>query len=302
MNRLFGHVVVGLIVAVLEFFVLRGTTLGTGWREHDAAVSERKQGQYDEDQQRSDEASAADAAAASAEATADSLMRANQNLSDVVREYRARLTQNEEERSVLQRKLKMTEERISSLGGDSSAIQKSDFDLSASDWAQMSKRGEVRYRLPCYRPGGWTPGAEELNDLGLAPDDAKIIHDVYSRSNERMWNQIRPVCVAAAGSAELADRLGFDICARLIEQSDVKDDATAKLLMKKIGEIRAGARPSPGPDANVSPTERLYLLYTSELKNFETDLAGAYGGAEAHRLTFSDGLCMRSSWVGRPSR
>lgn len=80
-----------------------------------------------------------------------------------------------------------------------------DFDLDTQDWAELAKEGTVVARHPCFRPNGWKPSPEQMQELGLAPDDVEPIEAAYKRSYERLWKTLRPLCAKAVGNADIAD-------------------------------------------------------------------------------------------------
>lgn len=245
-----------------------------------------------------------DAKVAAAE-SADPLEAANGNLVAQVSEYKKRLEAIASQKTELEKKLETTEKQLEAAReGGTAPKAKHDFDLDADDWKELAKDGTIKSRTPCERKPDWQPSPEQLQKIGLAPQDAPVLKDAYKHSNERLWNAIKPICAQAIGSAEIAEKLGRDTCQHVV--LDVEDRRSAEAVaeaMRQVGEIRAGMRPMPGPNEQVSPVVRMFLAVTGESQLFENELAQSFGPEEAHRITFSDGMCMgRSTWGGRGPR
>jgi hypothetical protein len=118
---------------------------------------------------------------------------------------------------------------------------------------------------------------------------------LHKRSVQRVWNEIRPLCQDALGDAspETVERLGFQSCKAIITSKAEASVSMDELfqLYRSVGEMRAGKRPLPAPDAKISPLVRLLLLLSGESVEWEKDLAAHFGPEEAHRLAFGDGYC-----------
>ncbi len=224
---------------------------------------------------------------------------ANRNLVRQVGEYRSRLEAVTAQKAELESKLKRSEQELAAkLDGDAPKF-KHDFDLSSEDWKELSKDGTVRYRMPCLRKEPWTPSAEKLNAMGLAPQDGATLRSAYARSNQRVWTELKPLCAQALGSAEIAEKIGPDTCIHLILDLEYARDGEATNAARiQVGEIRAGIRPMPGPNEPMHPVLKMFLTTTGETKNFEGELAQSFGPEEAHRIVYSDELCMGSSTFG----
>ena len=241
-----------------------------------------------------------DAKAASA-TPSDSLAQANDNLVAQVSEYRSRLEAIAAQKIELEQKLKKSEEKLSS--ADGGARGRSDFDLTQEDWADLAKKGAVKYRVPCEEKENWTFSPEKLNKLGLAPQDGKTLRDAYERSYQRVWSQIKPLCVQAIGSAETAEKIGMT-CPFIIRdvQAAIDKEAAAE-AHTQAAEIRAGLRPEPGPNDKIHPVTKMFLVLSGANKAFENDLAATLGPEEAHRLAMSDDMCNHNStWGGGKKR
>lgn len=248
--------------------------------------------------QKSFEAKAAENAAGE-----EPLAKANENLVAQVAEYKTRLEAIASQKSELEDKLKKAEDKLA--GGDAAAPRgRSEWDLDKDDWQDLAKKGSVKYRMPCTGKDGWTFSQEKLNKLGLAPSDGPVIRDAYQRSHDRVWAQIRPLCVKALGNAEVVDKIGLASCPFLIYDVEKALDAdAAKEAHTEAAEIRAGLRPEPPPNAPMNPVLKMFLVLTSANGAFEQDLAKAFGPDEAHRLAYSDDMCnWNSQWGGGKKR
>ena len=232
----------------------------------------------------------------------DDTLSANQNLADSVKEYKERLERIESQKKTLEKDLASAQEKLAIAANDGAALPvKNPFDLGPEEWADLAKDGTIKYRLPCSDPKAWKPKPESLDKLGLAPSDTVTLRDAYGKSSQRVWAQMKPLCAQAAGTAEVAEKLGASTCTHLIvDVAHADDREAANEAMRVVGEIRAGLRSMPGPDEKLHPVTKLFLILTAENKVFEGDLAQAIGPAEAHRLAFADGLCTQTSVFGGP--
>lgn len=234
-------------------------------------------------------------------ASSDPAMRANANLVDEVRGYKRRLDGLEREKAFLERDLHMAQQKLASATDGAAPKLGSEFDLSQEDWAELAKTGTIKFRMPCYRSKPYTPTPDALNALGLAPQDGPVVADAYARSNERIWNAIRPICAKTAGSEALADKLGLNTCTHMIVNvAHSEDREAASEAMRQVGEIRAGQRPPPRPGEPMHPVAQTFWELTGENARFEADLAAQLGPDDAHRVAFSDELCQAASTFGGP--
>ncbi|MDB4995111.1 MAG: hypothetical protein JWM74_2543 [Myxococcaceae bacterium] len=232
----------------------------------------------------------------------DDTLAANRNLADSVKEYKDRLERIEGQKKTLEKDLATAQEKLAIAANDGAAPPvKNPFDLAPEDWADLAKDGTIKFRTPCSDSKEWKPKPESLDKIGLAPNDAVTLKDAYAKSNQRVWAQMKPLCAAAAGSPEVAEKLGASTCTHLIvDVAQADDRAAANEAMRVVGEIRAGLRPMPGPEEKLHPVEKLFLILTAENKSFEGDLAQSFGPAEAHRVAYADGLCASTHVFGGP--
>jgi ferric-dicitrate binding protein FerR (iron transport regulator) len=235
----------------------------------------------------------------------DPLGKANQNLVRQVGEYRSRLEAITAQKAELEAKLKRSEASLTASQDGAPAVMKHDFDLSQDDWKELAKNGTIKYQMPCVNTKNepWSPSPEKLNALGLAPQDAATIKDAYAHSSQRVWGTIKPLCAQAVGSADLAERIGPSTCIHLVVDIERdKGKGSVEEAMRQVGEIRAGTRPMPGPNEPSSPVAKLFLATTGASKDFEAELAQSFGPDEAHRIVYSDELCMGSHTYGGGER
>lgn len=257
--------------------VSKSATLGDGQKAFDAKVEEQ---------------------------TATTADDANKNLVAQVGEYRQRLEMIAAQKSELEQKLKKSEEKLASSADGAAPRNRSEYDLDSNDWAELAKNGQIKYRMPCLRTDGWDFPADKLNKLGLAPQDATTLKDAYTRSYQRIWKEIRPLCIKALEAPpEIVDKIGPDSCVHLIYDLELKKngDATQE-AHTQVAEVRAGLRPEPPADKQ-HVVMKMMLLLTGSNGAFEGDLAKSFGPEEAHRLAYSDDMCNSNSrWGGGKKR
>jgi ferric-dicitrate binding protein FerR (iron transport regulator) len=230
------------------------------------------------------------------------LMTANQRLAHQVGEYRSRLEAVVAQKADLETKLKRSEESLAATQDGAPAPTRHDFDLSQDDWKRLAKEGTVKYQMPCMNKGdSWSPSADKLQTLGLAPQDAATIKNAYAHSQQRIWSTIKPMCTQVVGTPEVAEKLGAETCMFLVMDAQKEAmpkvdgmDATGRAI-RQVAEMRAGMRPMPGTTDDADLSTKIMLMATGANKAFEDELAQSFGPEEAHRLVFSDELCMQSS-------
>ncbi len=245
--------------------------------------------------------------ASAAEQSADDvpLAKANENLAAQVSEYKKRLELVATKKSELEAELAKAEAKLAGAQDGAVPRTRSEYDLDQSDWAELAKQGQVKFRVPCLMKGGWTPNASQLDKLGLAPGDAQTMKEAYERSYQRVWKEIRPMCQTALGSsADAVDKIGPQSCMHLVyDIASTTDPEAAAEAHTAAAEIRAGLRPMPGPNERVHPVTKMFLVLTGELPQFEADLAKSLGPEEAHRIAFSDTICRSDDrWGGGKKR
>ena len=232
----------------------------------------------------------------------DPTVSANKNLVRQVSEYRARLEAIAKQKADIEAKLQKSEANLTA--AQDGAKPRSDFDVSQDDWKELAKDGTIKYQAPCMGPqaSSWKPQADDLNALGLSPQDAAPLKDAFARVGQETWAQVKPLCAAAVGSESLADKIGPSTCIHLVLdiENEKNRDATDR-ARREVGEIRAGMKPMPAPDAKMHPVAKLFLTMTGSNKRLESELAQTFGPEEAHRLAYSSGLCHGQSTFGGSS-
>lgn len=223
---------------------------------------------------------------------------ANARLAETVRDYRLRLERLEAEKKSTEARLAEAEGRLDEARRDGGAPAKGEFDLTQDDWATLHEQRTIKARVPCDDPARYERTLEQIEKLGLSPDDAPALREAYERSRKRLWDEIRPVCLQAIGNAERAERLGPYGCVHIIETLEESIDGEAnQQAMLDVAAIRAGKKPVPAANDKVHPVTRVMLALTGALPAFEADLAKSFGPAEAHRIAHDDALCAsRSTW------
>lgn len=235
------------------------------------------------------------------EAEADPLLVANQNLAESIKQYKDRLSRVEGEKQKLEKGLAEVEEKLRVAEADGMVPKrKSDFDLGPDDYAALAEEGTMKYRTPCIRPKGWTASPEWLSKAGLLPQDKETLEQAFRNSSARQWEKtVRPACIEQMGSAEIVDKLGHDTCVHLILNLEgQKNREAVEKAAEMVLQIRAGKRPPPGALEAQHPVFRIFYALTGELKAFESELAQSFGPEEAHRIAFSEELCVNQSTWG----
>ncbi len=213
--------------------------------------------------------------------------------------YQKELAEVEERQAEVERELAEAKKALLKAGGDAGNGDRPEYDLSKDDWREMREKGQVKYQVPCDRKG-WKPSSSDLAKLALAPEDGEAIAQVYSRSKDRLWSTIGPLCTKAIGSASAAEILGSDACTHLILNQENRQSASDAFDL--VARIRAGevAEPNGKERERLNPLAQTFLALTGEGKAFERDLADKFGADEAHRLAFDKNLCMGKSTFGGP--
>ncbi len=232
----------------------------------------------------------------------DPLSIANGNLVSQVQEYKQRLDALAAQKADVEKKLDSTEKKLASATDGGPPRNRSEYELSADEWADLAKRGKIKYRTPCMKPDKWNTPVDKLTSLGLSPEDGATLKGAYGRSYDRVWGMVRPLCLQALGTSEaIVDKIGVNQCIHLVYDlaAQADQDGTSEAHIQ-VAEIRAGSRQAPPPDKQV-PTMRMMLALTGEQSTFEADLAKSFGPEEAHRIAWSDDICVsNNSWGTAP--
>lgn len=234
-------------------------------------------------------------------ATQDSALdKANQNLVESVREYKKRLETIEEQKKDLEKRLEVAKTKLDAeeRKGDAQ-VKRNEFDLSQDDLRELAKDGTIKFMSPCSKKD-YKPDADTLQRLGLAPQDADVIGAAYKKVRAEAEAQMRPLCQEVLGKSDLTDRIPVEGCMHIV--SDMMSEANnqeRKAAQQLAADILAGNKPAPGPGDKVPALTRMMLSRSGQAKALERELAKSMGPDEAHRVVFSDELCMgHSTWGG----
>jgi len=201
----------------------------------------------------------------------------------------------EAEKGSLAERLGRAQAELARRGGE--PRERDEFDLDEQDWKELAARGTVKYRLPCQYDSGWTPSPDQLDALGLAPDDAETIRGAYERSRQRVWGVVGRLCEEAVGAPEIVDSISTDTCTHIVmDVARSKDMASTKAALHAVAEVRAGSREPPAEPHH--PVYDLFYTLSGEAHALEADLAESFGPDEAKRITFSKQLCAGSNTYG----
>ena len=234
-------------------------------------------------------------------AAPSALAAANENLAEDIAVLNRKLKSLEKERSKLEGQLSNAERELARQTDGGAARGRNEFDLDQKDWAELAKDGTIKYRHPCFKPDGWKPDPERLEELGLSPDDVEPISAAYKHSYERVWKTIRPLCAKAVGNADVVDALGPDTCTHVVMDALRKQESSGvSEAMRQVTEVRAGLRPAPASGKDQHPVFELFWALTGELGAFEGELAQSFGPEEAKRLAYSKAICAGHSTFGGP--
>ena len=226
-------------------------------------------------------------------------VRGSEVLSGEISELNRRLYALEKEKAKLETELARAERELSKQIDGGAARARNEFDLDQQDWQELAKSGTVKYRRPCLEEKGYKARAEELERLGLGPDDGEVLRAAFRRSYDRIWKTVRPLCVKVIGDADIVDSLGPDTCIHVVvDAARRQDDALADEAIRQVAETRAGVRALPAPGAPLHPVFQMFWTLTGEMRFFEADLAESLGAQEAKRVAYSKALCHGHSTFG----
>jgi hypothetical protein len=227
-----------------------------------------------------------------ADASVDPAMAANASLVESLRECSRRLARLTDDESHVEQQLEAERMAEADASRSARARRLSRRDPSQEDWKQMAATGTIRYLLPC---ASFNPSPEALNRLGLAPRDVPSIQSAFDAARQSAWTQVRPLCVAAAGSAATADRLGLDSCPQVIlDAARTANPAAADSAMRAVGAVKAGLA-DPSTISADDPVGATFLVLTGVAKDAETRLGSVMGPEDARAAVYGNGSCGRTS-------
>ena len=219
---------------------------------------------------------------------------ANEDLAQSVSRVRRRLEENEAQKKALERELAEARARLAQ--ADGGAPPRNPYDLTAADWKELAKTGSVRARFPCNFDPGWSVGDATAGSLGLSPSDKAAVEKAFRDEEARIADVVSPACAKVLGNAELAQRLGPQVCMSVVSSS-MKDQHPSLQL---VADIRAGNKAAPAADA-LEPFASVVLVESRAMDQIQADLTPMLGPQQAHDVAFSDelGSCS-SSWGTSP--
>jgi hypothetical protein len=205
-------------------------------------------------------------------------------------QVRSKLHEVEREKQALNTELRALEGELDARARVPATGDPREFELDKDDWKALAAEGRIKYRIPCQVPAdsSYTISQQELDEIGLSPEDGKLLVEARRRSNARVWATLRPLCLAVLGDADAVESIGPTNCLLLIEKDAMKKDAlSAMTARQQVAEVHAGMRLPPEPGEKLSPVFEAYMAVTSEAHLFEADLAENFGPEEARRITHS---------------
>jgi hypothetical protein len=197
------------------------------------------------------------------------------------------LAATQRERDKLQSGKRNLEGQLQTLQGEIQERDRYKFDQTREEWKQLAVQGKVQYRAPCMMPleMGWKMPQVEQDRLGLSPEDAEALNAAQLRSNRRVWDTLRPLCLQIVGKGDVVELIGAEHCLTLIDKVASRDDFKKVIeARRQVAEVHAGLRAPPTPGEAQSPLFEALLLMSSEGKRFEADLAESFGPEEAQRI------------------
>ncbi|HKO93547.1 MAG TPA: hypothetical protein VJU61_20475 [Polyangiaceae bacterium] len=171
--------------------------------------------------------------------------------------------------------------------GSTPASNSYEYALTRDDWKQLAKEGRVRFRIPCPAAldSAWKLPQQELDELGLSPEEGETLAQLQRRSNVRVWDTLRPLCLKIVDKAEVVELLGMMSCQKLIEEVATRSDPAAVTeARRQVAEVHAGLRSPPAAGQPRHPVFEALLALSSEGARFEADLAESFGPEEARRI------------------
>jgi hypothetical protein len=198
-------------------------------------------------------------------------------------QVQAELQDLKSQRGKLQEQLRAVEKELRK----KEAPPRYDYDLTRDQWRELAAAGRIKYRIPCPMSADseWSIGAPILDQLGLSPDDGKIVEQAFRRSNARVWAIVKPMCAELVEQEELMELLGINGCKLLIERTEEKREALGIYEAQRlVAEVRAGMREPLTQEELPSKLYQLYWAMTAEGGLFEADLGESFGPEVAERI------------------
>lgn len=200
-----------------------------------------------------------------------------------------KLAEVQREKEDLEAQLRSLENALVNRPPSSPAGEAHEFELDRDDWKELATQARIKYRIPCTLPAhsSYAIPQEELDELGLSPDDGKTLVEAHRRSNARVWATLRPLCAKAVGDDTVVDLLDRSDCLGVLERAATKSDVGAGAAARRlVGEVHAGMRTPPEPGQSTPLFDALMAL-TREAQYFEADVAESFGPEDAKRIVQS---------------
>jgi hypothetical protein len=158
--------------------------------------------------------------------------------------------------------------------------------LGVDEWVEFDAMRDEKLAgyETCFAPQqdvSTTP--ETIDGLGLEPHDIPVVRDAFVAARAVAWGQVRPLCAAAVGSLNAADRLGLEACPQLILSSEkTTNQNAADVAMRAVAAARAGlSDPSALPPGD--PVAATFIALTAVAKDAESHI-GVQLGPDAARV------------------
>ena len=160
---------------------------------------------------------------------------------------------------------------------------------------ELARCGIVRYEVPRFlddltSPTELDPAWVELT--GLTDAEAQGVVAASRAFRERLGEQATALAVEVGLERQWAETSAFWIVIGMIQHQAEADEHAASL--QRIARERAGLEEPPGPDAELTPTDRANRLLASAGDAFEAAMAERLGAARAKELRAAG-----DGWPGR---
>jgi hypothetical protein len=229
-----------------------------------------------------------DSAAAGASSSDDPWRAANESLTDQLALNQRRLEANEAEKRSIEKELRQLKEKAAAGlpdgGGPRNIMAIDPRDLTQDDLKELAKQGRVRTRFLCPPPGDWHATADQLASVGLAPGDAPALEHAVAAAQAQMWRAVGPECTKLVGGADLATRLGPEVCGLIVQTAAGNNNKPIQL----VADILAGNKPMPTEP--LDPLAARILAEAQQSAVFESDLAQAVGPETARSVARNEDL------------
>lgn len=203
---------------------------------------------------------------------------------------RAKIDHVRRQKATLEDRLQKAQEELAKYEGSAGREEKNEYDLTQEDWKELAKTGSIKFRTPCPVPNDWQPKSEELDELGLAPADADALATARRNSARRLTDVVRPLCAAAVGNQTAVEAIDNLTCLHVVaDVGHKKDEHATSEAMRQVAEVHAGMIAGPTPEQLANPVFAGFYAYTSELAQYQNELAESFGPEQAKAIAFGKG-------------